>query len=127
MKPRGARTSLTPGSADELRAAKLSWVPGVTIAEACKRFGVTKAAVSRARKIAESKPSLGELALAGLTTHGTEREGVVSQLDSVAAWLSYVDKCEYSADEVRGLLAPFVEAGVLSIGDDRWRLLGDWP
>ncbi len=110
-----------------MRAAKLSWIPGVQIVDACKRFGVTKAAVSRARKIVETKPSLGEIALAGLTTNGTNREGPVSQLEGVRTWLAYIDKCEYSVDEVRAMLAPFVDAGVLSLGADRWRLLRDWP
>jgi hypothetical protein len=110
-----------------MRAAKLSWVPGVTIADACTRFGVTRTAINRARKIAETKPSLGELVLAALTDNGTQTAGMVSELERVRGWVSYLDKAEYSVDEVRGMLAPLVDAGVISLGPARWRLLRDWP
>ena len=55
------------------RAAKLSRIPGVTIDEARARFGVTRAAIQRARKDPASSPSLAELALAALT----DRKSVV--------------------------------------------------
>jgi hypothetical protein len=123
VKPRGA-PSVT---ADELRAAKLSWIPGVTIAQACKRFGVTKTAVSRARKDPGSKPSLAELALAALTSNGTTDTGAATALDGVAAWISYIDRSPTSVDEVRALLAPLVAAGQLALDGSRWNLLRPWP
>jgi hypothetical protein len=45
---------------EAVRAAKLSRVPGVTIAQACERLGVSRAAVERARRelTGETPPSL---------------------------------------------------------------------
>jgi hypothetical protein len=123
MKPRGEK-AVGP---DAMRAAKLSHVPGVTIAEACERFGVTKAALSRARKSAESRPSVGELALAALTENGTRAAGVAADLDGVAGWIAYINKDGVTVDEIRALLAPFVTSGLLELDAERWRLLLPWP
>ncbi len=118
VKPRGAK----PVSPDELRAAKLSHVPGVTIAEACQRFGVTKAAVARARKARESQPSVAELALAALTSNGTRKSGAIADLDGVAGWIDHINHDGATAAEIRALLAPFVE-----LDGARWRFTGTWP
>ena len=111
-----------PIALDELRAAKLSHVPGVTIAEACERFGVTKAAVSRARKLPESKPSLAELALAALTSNGTRTTGSINELENVAGWIDYLDHSGATVAEVRTLLSSFV-----SFEGSHWRFDGSWP
>jgi len=105
------------------RAAKLSRIPGVTIAEACARFGVTKAAVTRARRDPASKPTLDELALAALTDNGARTSGTVD-LAAIAGWLDYVDHTAYTADEVRAMLARFPQ---LAIDGDRWTLTAPWP
>ncbi len=118
MKPRGAK----PISAAALRAAKLSHVPGVTIAEACERFAVTKAEVARARKTPESRPSLAELALAALTKNGTRQSGDTSELAGVASWIDYINKDGCTADDVRALLGTLV-----SFEGERWRFAGSWP
>ncbi len=123
MKPHGAPSV----SADEMRAAKLSWVPGVTIDEACERFGVKRTAVSRARKAPETKPSLAELALAALTENGTRDRGTTGDLAGVASWISYVDHADSSAAEIRQLLAPMVTDGQLALDAKTWRLLRPWP
>lgn len=118
MKPRGAK----PVSLDERRAAKLSHVPGVTIAEVCERFAVTKAAVARARKAPESKPSVAELALAALTSNGTRDSGAIGELDGVASWLDYINHDGSTTADVRALLAPLV-----TFEGTRWRFSGTWP
>jgi hypothetical protein len=123
VKPRGEK----PVGPDELRAAKLSHVPGVTIAEAAARFGVTKTAVARARKAAASKPTVAELALAALTANGTREAGTVAELDGVASWIDYINHDGATAATVRTLLAPFVAAGQLELDHERWRFTGEWP
>ena len=105
------------------RAAKLSRIPGVTIAEACARFGVTKAAVTRARRDPASQPTLDELALAALTDNGSRNEGTLD-LAGIARWLDYVDHSSYSADEIRAMLARCPQ---LAIHGDRWTLTSPWP
>lgn len=105
-----------------MRAAKLSHVPGVTIAEACARFEVTRAEVARARKLAESKPSLAELALAALTKHGTQTSGALADLEGVAAWIDYINHDACTVAEVRALLA-----GLVTFDATRWRFAGTWP
>jgi hypothetical protein len=107
---------------DVLRAAKLSHVPGVTIAEACERFAVTKAAVTRARKLPEAKPSLEELALAALTSNGTKSSGLIAELDGVAAWIDHVNRDGSTADDIRALLASRV-----AFDATHWRFAGTWP
>ena len=114
---------MKPPTLDELRAAKLSRVPGVTIDEACRRFGVRKAAVSRARKLPETAPSVAELALAALTSHGTKRSGTLA-LDAIASWIDYVNHDGCTAAEARRLLDTCPE---LAIDKTRWKLVRPWP
>jgi len=123
VKPRGEKAT----SPDARRAAKLSHVPGVTLAEACQRFSVTKAAITRARKAPESRPSVAELALAALTSNGTSASGAVADLAGVASWIDYVNHDGSTIDTIREVLAPFVAAGVLAFEGDRWRFTGQWP
>lgn len=109
-----------------MRAAKLSHVPGVTLAEACARFGVTRAAIARARKLPAARPSLGELALAALTTNGTVTTGNID-LAGITGWIDHINHDGTTADDVRALLEPFVAAGSLVLEGERWRLVGEWP
>ncbi len=110
---------------DTLRAAKLSRVPGVTIADACARFpGVTAAAVSRARKRIETRPTLAELALAALTRNGSERSGELGELAHLASYLDYVNHDGCTAAEARALLDACPQ---LSIRGTRWQLVAPWP
>jgi hypothetical protein len=111
--------------ADALRAAKLTHL-GVTLADAIERYRVTKAELGRARKVVPP-PTLAERALAALTDNGKQTSGEISGLDGIASWLSYIDKVEYSADEVRRLLDDCVTAGVLAIDGERWTLPQPWP
>jgi hypothetical protein len=56
-----------------VRAARLSAIPGVTMAEACERYGVGRSAVARVKKgLGGAPPSLHDLliaALSGATAH----------------------------------------------------------
>jgi hypothetical protein len=114
---------------DVMRAAKLTRIPGVTIAEACKRFGVSKADVSRARKANEpdSQLSIAELALASLTSDGSKKSGTLGDLARIADYIDFVNKDACTADEVRAILATFEASGQLAIDGDRWTLLRPWP
>lgn len=118
-----------PIDPDVVRAAKLSRVPGVTIAEVCERFGVPKSAVQRARR--ESPPgselSLDELALAALSKNGARKKGSLANLRGIAGWLDYVNHDGCTAADVRALLDGFVQSGHLAIDGDRWTLREKWP
>jgi hypothetical protein len=114
----------TAPTADAIRAAKLSRVPGVTIAEARQRFGVTAAAVARARKLPESHPTLAELALAAVTKNGTKTSGTLGDLTGVAGWIDYINHDGCTAEDVRALLASCPE---VVITGTRWKLAAPWP
>jgi len=119
---------MAAATADDVRrATKLSRVPGVTIDEACRRFGVTKSAVQRARKARDPSTdiSLAELALAALTKNGTVTAGTLGTLEDVAGWLDYINHDGCTATDVRRLLASLGD--VLTIEDTRWRLHAPWP
>lgn len=106
-----------------VRAARLSLVPGVTIADACARFGVTRSAVTRARK--QIPPlTLGELAVAALTANGTRLTGTLD-LAGVARWLDYINHDGSTADDARALLATVPE--LVAIDGARWKLVGEFP
>jgi hypothetical protein len=123
VKPRGEK----PVSPEALRAAKLQSL-GATVAEVLARFDVSKAELSRARKLMPA-PTLGERACAALTDHGKKRNGVLSgQLAGIASWLDYVEKLgAVSTDEVRRYLDEMVAGGVLMIRGDKWSLPAPWP
>jgi len=107
-----------------IRAARLSLVPGVSIAAACRRFRVTPHAVKKART--GLKLTSSELAFAALTRNGTMRAGPL-ELVSIARWLEYIEQRRYNEREVRKLIQPYITAGQLETDEDRWRLLADWP
>ena len=109
------------------RAAKLSRIPGVTIAEARARFGVTRAAIQKARKDPGATPSLAELALAALTMNGTVPHGKVGDLSSIAGWIDYVNHDACTIDDVHRLLAECVASGTLELSGETWKLLVAWP
>ena len=110
-----------------MRAAKLSRIPGVKIDDARRRFGVTAAAIKKARKDPRSQPTLAELALAALTSNGCTRSGTLDDLASIASWLDYVNHDGSTEADVRRLLAECAHAGLLSIEGAAWRLLVEWP
>ena len=117
---------MKPPTPDALRAAKLSHVPGVTIAEAAARFAVGAAAIRRARNDPSTRPSLAELAFAALTRNGTARRGALG-LARIAGWIDYLNHDGCTEADARTLLAECVAAGLLALDGDRWRRLADWP
>ena len=108
------------------RAARLSYVPGMTIDEASDRFRVAAAEIKRARKDPTTKPSLGELALAALTYNGNQREGPF-ELARIATWIDYLNHDSCTEGDVRALLEPFIADGTLVVAGARWQLRRDWP
>lgn len=109
------------------RAAKLSRIPGVTIEQARARFGVTRAAIQKARKDPASSPTLAELVLAALTTNGTVTSGMLGDLASIAGWIDHINHDACTVDDVRRLLAESVASGALELSDATWKLLVAWP
>ena len=112
-----------------LRAARLSRLPGVTLAQACARTGVTRGALVRARRALglAAHPSREDLLLAAITRDGARTEGELPELASLAAWLDYTNHDGSTAEEVAGMLDDLVARGVLSLATGRYRLLAPWP
>lgn len=106
------------------RAAKLSHVPGVTIADACDRFDVSRSSVLKARKDPATKPSLAELALAALTANGTLASGSTDDFAELASWIDYINHDGCTADEARALIASCPQ---IAIEADAWTLVAPWP
>lgn len=115
-----------PITESELRAAKLSRVPGVRIAEAAARFSVAAARVSAARKHCPELTT-AELALAALTRNGQDSKFSIGELDHVARWLDYVNHDSSTARDVRRLLEDLAEQGWLKLGNESGELLRPWP
>jgi hypothetical protein len=112
------------------RAARLSRLPGVTLDEACKRCGVTKAALQRARKAlgVEAMPGPEDLVLAALTRNGARRRGTLpAELDGLAGFIDYVNKDGCTAAEVRAMLRRLARRRVLTLDERRWALCVPWP
>ncbi|HXK19122.1 MAG TPA: hypothetical protein VNG33_15020 [Polyangiaceae bacterium] len=118
-----------PVTDTELRAAKLTRIPGVTLAEAAKRFQVPVARVRAARRDCpeQTQVSLAELALAALTNNGLERSFTLQNLERVAGYLDYVNHDGSTAEDVRRLLAELAEQGWIALGDDSGELVKAWP
>ena len=106
------------------RAAKLSYVPGVTLADACDRFDVSRSKVLAARKDPATKPTLAELALAALTANGTLASGSTDDFAELASWIDYVNHDGCTADEARALVASRPE---IAIDGATWTLVAAWP
>ncbi|MGZ3422632.1 MAG: hypothetical protein ACXWUG_05960 [Polyangiales bacterium] len=114
-----------------LRAARLASFPGVTIAEACARFGVGRSAVARARKElgrGALQPSVSDLVIAALTANGTRKAGALpTDYAAVASFVDYVNHDGCTADEVRGVVETLSRDGTLRIHDGQFELLVTWP
>jgi DNA-binding IclR family transcriptional regulator len=116
---------------DVERAALLSGMPGVTIEEACTRFGATRSAVQRARKAlgrAGLQPAPEDLVVAALSHNGAVAEGELpADLSGVASFVDYVNHDGCDAAAVRRMLDALVERGVLAVDGGRWTLRRPWP
>ncbi|MBX3230846.1 MAG: hypothetical protein KIT84_01405 [Labilithrix sp.] len=109
------------------RAARLSLVPGVTMAEVTRRTGLSASTIRRARKgLALTRD---DLLLAALTENGARGEGPLTdgRLAGLASWLDYVNHDGSTAASVRDDLTRLAEAGRLALEGARFRLLAPWP
>lgn len=112
-----------------LRAARLSHLPGVTLAETCARTGVSRGALRRARELhgLAAHPSREDLALSALTKAGAQAEGELGDLAGLASFLDHVNHDGTTEAEVRDLLRALEARGLLALEGPRWRLLAPWP
>lgn len=115
---------------DILHAARLSRLPGSSVAEACRRTGLSRRAVAAARKSAALAgfPSLHDLLLAALTQDGRESEGEIpGDLSSIAGFIDWQNHDGCTAGDVQRLMDEIVKDGGLACEEGRWRLLRPWP
>ena len=121
-KPRPSRALL-------VKAARLSSIPGVTMAEACARYRVGRSAVARVKQqLGGAQPSLDDLLLAALTNNGEHDTGELpADYASLASWLDYLNHDGCTADEARARVAALAERGLIEIRDATWRLRMPWP
>lgn len=112
-----------------MKAARLSALPGVTMAEACERYGVGRSAVARVKKeLGGARPSGDDLVLAALTGNAEREHGELpSDYASLASWLDYVDHDGCTADEARARVAALGDRGLIEIDGTAWRLRVPWP
>lgn len=113
----------------QIHAARLSRLPGVTLAEASRRSGVPLAALRRARASlgAEAWPDRSDLVLAALTRSGERDRGPVADLASIAGFVDWCNHDGTTADEVPALLQGLVDRGLIELTAGQFRLLRRWP
>ena len=118
-------------SPEVMRAARLSSLPGITLATACERFGVDKGALQNARKKLGPtwlRPSREDLVLASLTDYATLTEGPIpASLDSIASYIDFVEKDGCRADEVQTVVNALAKHKLLELTPSGWKLLEAWP
>jgi hypothetical protein len=112
-----------------LRAVKLSHFPGVLRSEVCERFGITAAALRRARKElgAAGWLSREELLLGALCEAGTKAGGALGNLEGLAGYLDHVNHDGTTVAEVEAMLRGLAASGRIELDGDRWRLVGEFP
>lgn len=113
---------------DERAARAVKWANlpghGNTIAEACKKFGVTPSAYRKARKTFGSRVDYpgDELVLAGLSG---DKPVTVATLVSYYDW---IDHSHPSREEMIAILERLVAQGFArKVGDDSYALTREWP
>ena len=132
MPRRVARPDRTPDpprgpSAALLCAVRLSLVPGLTLAEASRRTGVSLATLRRGRKTLGVSLTRDDLIFAALSANGARSEGPVGDLAHLASWIDYVNHDGTSAAEVARDLERLARAGRIALEAGRFRLLVPWP
>jgi glutathione S-transferase len=122
VKPRAPRALL-------VKAARLSAIPGVTLAHACARYGVGRTAMARVKKeLGGARPSLEDLLIAALSSNGEHEEGELpSDYAHLASWLDHLEHDGCTADEARARVARLAESGLIEVQANRWRLRAPWP
>jgi hypothetical protein len=118
-----------PPRAQLVKAARLSAIPGVTMAEACERYGVGRSAVARVKKeLGGAPPSLHDLLIAALAGNGKHDQGELPQdYATLASWLDYLNHDGCTADEARARVVTLAEEGLIEIRGTTWRLRVPWP
>lgn len=118
-----------PARALLVKAARLSALPGVTMAEACERYGVGRSAVARVKKeLRGARPSLEDLLIAALSRNGELQEGELpSDYAMLASWFDYIDHDGCTADEARARVAKLATDGLIELRGETWRLRVVWP
>lgn len=112
-----------------LQAARLSALPGMTIAQACERYGVGRSALARVRKeLGGARPSLDDLLLASLTRHGELQQGELPRdYRGLASWFDYVDHDGCTPKQAEARVRSLAERGVIEIDGSQWTLRVTWP
>lgn len=106
-----------------LRALKYVRIPGVTIAMACARYGLTRAQYTRARKERghEVTWTLEDIIL-GALAGGGEHDAA-----SLVEYVDWQDHCRYTPRALESVLAGLAARGLVERAAGGWRLLGEWP
>jgi hypothetical protein len=121
-KPRPPRALL-------VKAARLSALPGVTMAQACERYGVGRSAVARVKKeLGIRRPSCEDYLIGALSDNGEREAGELPRdYSTLASWLDYVNHDGCTADEARARVMALAERGIIEIDGTTWRLRVPWP
>lgn len=120
---------LRPPRAMLVKAARLSAMPGVTMAEACERYGVGRSAVARVKKqLGGARPSLPDLLIAALSGNGKDEQGELPRdYRTLASWLDYLNHDGCTPDEARARVIALAEEGLIELRGTTWRLRAPWP
>jgi hypothetical protein len=123
-----ALVAITRKSVEDLdRAVRLSMLPGMTQAKACRMTGLSLLALRRARKEQAIRLTRDDLLLAALTANGERMEGAIGDLAALASWLDHVNHDGSTAAEVEGDLARLASEGRIVLDAGQFRLVGRWP
>ena len=109
------------------RAVRLSLLPGMTLAQVCRRTGVSLSALRRARKAGTIRLTRDDLLLAALTENGERVDGPIGELAGLASWLDHVNQDGTTAAEVERDLARLAASGRIALEGGAFRLLAPWP
>ncbi len=114
------------------KAVRLYRIPGVAQAEVCERLGLTRGALSRARKTftARDYPWPRDLVLACVTEQGQKPRGPwpsADELRTLASYLDFVNKDGSKAADVERMLDELVQEGILEREADEYVLRVPFP
>ncbi len=115
-----------PDRALLLRAVKWAKLPGHgnTIAEACKKFGISASAYRKAARELGSEARVhsdDELMLSGMSPSGP------TTVESLIYYYDWINHAGISADDVRVILERLITQGIVRRVGDRYELTREWP
>jgi CRP-like cAMP-binding protein len=95
----------------------------------CRRYGLTRKELVEARRQipVEARLTREDLVLAALTRNGEVNEGTLSELDTVASFVDWMNHDGCRREDVEASLSRMRESGVLAIKGSHWHLLIEWP